>query len=564
MSQMDSYLYDLSLKQESSAGGPMIEKEVLYATDSNGGSYNGQIQLDTAILSNSGRWLAYSEAYLEIPFVMSLQSNTDITGGSLSHGFMQGLKSGNWQIIDSIQVDLNNTNVVQLQPYTNFYCSYKAMSTWSLNDLAKYGQILGMAPDTAGSGSFAVAAAACGNGYSNNVVANPPAVFNPLIWSTTSGDLYNAGFLKRLQATSYPLSTNNTGYGVNGLIVSMTSASQANLVSKSYFSDNAGVAAARIYQWVMMLTIRLKDLADFFDKIPLMKGAFLRFTINYNSCQSVVTALAAGPSLLQAVPTMYSGRTNPMMMASSLANNPMNLAVAGGNATFTSQCGVGKTPTSILTPAISSVRLYVPSYTLNPVMEEAYLSVQREKQIVYNDIYNYNITGVGSGVSFNQILTNGLADVQQLVVIPFYNNAANNAATLSINPYQSIFDPAPATTSPLAAISQFNVQLSGKNVFQQNQQYDFEQFMNEMAPTGSINGGCSVGLSSGLLGRWEWDNLYRYYVCDLSRRIPSEDRVPKSVQVLGLNNTAKIMDYICFIIFSRSIRVDLVTGSIIG
>jgi hypothetical protein len=261
---------------------------------------------------------------------------------------------------------------------------------------------------------------------------------------------------------------------------------------------------------------------------------------------------------------MYSGRTNPMMMSSSLANNPMNLAVANGaGAVFTSQCGVMRTAASTLTPAISAVRLYVPSYTLNPVMEEAYLSIEREKDIIYNDFYNFNITNVAAGGTFNQLLTNGLADLQQLVVIPQYNSAAGVAATIALVPYQSIFDPSPATSAPLAAVTQFQVQLSGKNVFQQNEQYDFEQFLNEFVGYNSVNGGVSTGLSSGLLGRWEWDNLYRYYVCDLARRIPAEDRVPKSVNVLGINDTGKAMDYLCFLVYKRKIRVDLRSGALI-
>ena len=79
----------------------------------------------------------------------------------------------------------------------------------------------------------------------------------------------------------------------------------------------------------------------------------------------------------------------------------------------------------------------------------------------------------------------------------------------------------------------------------------------------AVNGGLSTGVVNGLIGHYEWDCAYRYYVCDISRRLPSEDSVPKSVVVSGINNTSRIMDYICFIVYERQIQLDMVTGAIV-
>ena len=158
---MDSFLYEATIdgKQDIEK---MLDKQVLYCLDQNGGSYNGQIQIDTSTLSNSGRWMAFSEGYLEIPFQITLQSSTNISANDLLSAFTLGLKNGYHQLIDSIQVDYRGKNVVQLQPFTNFYVGYKLMSSLSADDLKKWGSTIGFEPDTATSFSYSAGASANG------------------------------------------------------------------------------------------------------------------------------------------------------------------------------------------------------------------------------------------------------------------------------------------------------------------------------------------------------------------------------------------------------------------
>ena len=203
---------------------------------------------------------------------------------------------------------------------------------------------------------------------------------------------------------------------------------------------------------------------------------------------------------------------------------------------------------------------------MNPTYESQLISISPKREVVYTDIYNFNITGIagGGGSTFNAILTNGIVNPKYVVVIPYLTGtAANTGLAVAANTYQSIFDSAPATTAPLGAITQFQVQVGGQNMFQQNFQYDFETFLNETAQMNAINGGLSTGVNSGLIGHYEWENAYRYYVCDISRRLPSEDSVPKSVVVQGINNTSKIMDYVCFIVYERKVVIDMLTGALV-
>jgi hypothetical protein len=375
----------------------------------------------------------------------------------------------------------------------------------------------------------------------------------------------NQGFAERLRFTSYSLLTGALGYGGN---TELNSIGLANQIGKNYAHDNGveqkAATSDRTFNWNIVAIIRLKDLSDWFDKLPLVKGAFMRLTLNYNSFSAAVTTVKAGLTLNTTSYTQLNGRTCPVMLSSAAALNPLTGFVENSDGTvLTVSCGVVVAPTNSIGKAqINNCRLYVPAYSLNSIYESELISVKPYREVKYLDIYNYNFSKIGAGNTFNQILTNGIVNPKYVVIIPQLNSSASGL-TAARSPCQSLTDSSPATTAPLAAIGQFQVQVSGQNMFQQNFQYDFEEFFNEVSAINAINGGLSTGLTSGLLGHYEWDNGYRYYVCDISRRLPIEDSVPKSVVVQGINNTSKDMDYFCFIAFERKVTIDMRTGAIV-
>lgn len=573
----DEFLYKETVNPVDNVG-PMVDKNMYWIADQNGSAYNGQILFDTSILANSGQWLAYSEAYIEVPFIitMSTSASLDAAAAPAASSFVAGLKNGYHHLIDSIQVDYNNTNVVQLQPFTNFFVNYKIITAFSADDLKKWGPSIGFSLDSAGSYRFSAAASVDGDGYTNNRVypltAPSYAGANTAALAITL-DTYNAGYAQRLKQTGFPATvstqgqvaaTGSTGFGG----VSILSAANCANIGKNYCQDNGPTqAAGKVIQWTIIATIRLKDLSDWFDKLPLVKGAFMRITLNYNSSTSVVTG-AAGPLLVTATAAngaivMNSGRTNPVMVSSAAPNNPnVTIGAVVGNLTFRS--GVVNVSNRLTAPPIQQCRLYVPAYSMNSIYEKELISMKPFRTIKYLDIYNYNIIGTTAGSPFNNILTNGIVNPKYLVVIPYANSstAASVFATYTGPVYTSVFDSAPGTTTPLASITQFQVQVAGQNMLQQNFLYDFENFFNEVSSINAINGGLSTGITNGLIGQYEWDTSYRYYVCDLSRRLPAEDKVPKSVVVQGINNTQITMDYYCFIAFEREVTIDMQTGAI--
>jgi hypothetical protein len=676
----DNLLFEQSNESQMTTE-PFVSRQVVYVVDQNNGAYNGQIQLDTSSLSNSGKYASYSEGYFEVPLVLTLtQVTADANFASANYAFAAGLKAGYWHLLHSFSVEYNNTSVVQLTPFSNMYIHYKMMTSMSNEDVEKFGTGLGFWKDSAtsfifnanadgtivdgagtfnqfgqgvannrdygvlnltsnagtiGDGALTVRLAANGNLIGNaratpvnNAVANDAietggaavepiqtataniqigiravggnidvvnvgavavAFGNPTLGAGFTLDKSNLGFYKRQQSIAYS--------AVAGVTQGLLTNANAGVVGKNYYSQTT--ADANTVAWYILAKIRLKDMCDFFDKLPLVKGAYLRFIINVNTSQHTIgynrtTAggtLGAGTSLSSIQNIVQSNGASPIMFASSEAGQGSSglltfastaIGGGGGQRTYTAALNIAKASvnnTTIQHPTLQQCRLYVPLYQMNPTMEEQYLSLNRTKKIVYRDIYQYQ-TDVDGGRNFNVLLTNGIPNPKFIVTIPMIRQATStDLATATGNfsgvirngdniptagtpcpVFQSPFASEPATTSPLIALNNFNIQIAGQNMFIQNQLYDFEQFTNELQSVNAINGGLVTGLTSGLISETDFQYMYRYYICDVSRRLPAEDRVPKSVQILGTNLSTQPITLYTFIEFEKEIEVDLITG----
>lgn len=445
---------------------PFVKREVLEVLDQQGGSYNGKITWETSSISNSGKWCSLQESWLEIPFVISWKNSVDISG--VVNPAMVGMKNGFHQLIDSIQVDYQNRNVVQLTSYSNLWINYKLLTTWSQDDVAKYGATLNFFPDTSTSFNYSAAVSANGNGVSNNVIYPLTAIS-----FATAGMKYathNEGLLKRIRNLGYDTDTACMG----GCSAFYTSPSTTGM---SYYNNDGAGTAAEISYIKLLATIPLKFVHDFFDKMPLVKGCMLKITMNYNSSYQVIACVnQTSLGYTAGSVSILTGTTNPLLITSAAANNP-NYSQATGNLTVA--CGVCKTNTPSITHDKTVCTLHVPVYTMNPTFEDQYLSLHPTKEVIYNDIYNFNIFGKTAGGSLQTSLTNAITNPKTLLVVPVLNGstAGNNATVTGITPITSPFASEPGTTSPLLAISEFNVQVSGQNMFPANFKYDFDAFL---------------------------------------------------------------------------------------
>jgi hypothetical protein len=69
------------------------------------------------------------------------------------------------------------------------------------------------------------------------------------------------------------------------------------------------------------------------------------------------------------------------------------------------------------------------------------------------------------------------------------------------------------------------------------------------------------GLSSSLINQQAWEMEYCYHYVDISRMLPIEQQVPKSVQVIGQNITARSLDLWCFMAYGCELSFDVLSGS---
>jgi hypothetical protein len=625
----DKLVFDLAQEVEGSPS-VFVRKDWLNILDNQNQNYNNnQTIIDTSQLSNSNKYMSYREAYLSIPFLITLGKTGKTTGATEGLAFTPGLADGtsscdyalglkNWfgQIIHSFTLDYNGTTIVQQTPYINMWNSFKLMTSLSLDDVNTQGATIGFYPDDATSWQFFTPVAGApaltsGVGTCNNTnffVATPVQnAFN----NFNSGDC-NEGFLKRQQFINFN-PDGVTGAGAAGSTYGSLlfgAGDAAKDVWKSYIFNKTitppvpnTIQNTGVIQFAVIATVYLKHVHSFFNMCPLLKGVFMKLTMNLNNTSTGFTMIggtSAGPAFgFNATSFTCSsvsnplGGVNPLMYASTNANNGglgitklgVGTADVADNAItlqFRMNISVGSkcldqqlvTSGALDGNMSKSVYLYIPAYTFNPVFEQAYLS-SPVKQIKYTDVYQYQIINVGANQVFNNLLTNGIANVKSILILPFYNSSTGalvdiNGTNYSANSgfitgtpvWQSPYDPAgTGTTSPMCWLTNFNVQVSGQNAIYNTERYNFEQFNNQLYGQNAVNGGLTDGITSGLIDRQKFDMCYSYYYVNVERMLPVEMSVPKSIQVLGQNKSSKNIDLYCFIEYGVEVSIDALTGA---
>jgi hypothetical protein len=429
---------------------------------------------------------------------------------------------------------------------------------------------------------------------------------------------FNEGLRQRIAWLNFSLS--NLGSAVVPTLANSLSSNQPSLLAGSSGTASTSTASSsalnQIFQSyvqkasttrsiVFDAVIRLKDIADFFQKCPLLKGSTMRIYLNTNqvyftigACAPVVagavstTALSAGSSISQtntgcialtSTPTILGGGgTNPIMVSSmDLGQGASSLVPISNNlpaAPESVKIGLSIVRTQFLSSQftatvsapVTSVRLYAPAYTMSPIAESRFLSLTPTKKIVYNDLFYYSFSGIASGSTFSFLVTNGLPNIRSILVVPLLPRASNGVAStyatttalsgVTTSSLLSPFSTTGGTPDPIS-LTNFQIQISGKNLFINNLQYDYETFYEQLVSANQLNGSLTTSLSSGLIGKSEFQNLYRYYYGNASRSIPSEDGVSKAVQVSGVNNSPQTIDVSVYIEFQRQIVVDLRSGT---
>lgn len=547
----DQLLYELSSSTPLDSE-PFIRKDIIFINDMNNGAYGStnQIQIDASSISNSGMWNSMSEAYLEVPLVMVLSGNDSVNGtvDLTNSSFVAGLKGGFHHLIDSMSVQLNNTTIIQQTRLNNIHAQFRYVSQASLQDVDLNGPTNFIIPDSVDSWKYDAT-----NGSQNNDAI--PALGTVGVGAT--GTVFNEGFYARNKITSFNLGVTGRGAPL------ITDESKNSQIAKTWTKRISTTARA----WYIMAQIRLKDLHPYFATVPLMKNAYYKIYLNLNQASCTFTTSGTSYTIAPNNINVLGGGTMPFMLTNpSVGVTGMGLA-DGQDYTISlsvrspylqSQSGLATNG------QISSVRLYVPCYVMDPTKEKQYLeSNGREKEIKYSDIYQYNYS-FGSNSTYNQLVSNGISKLKSVLVVPFFDKVSGGAGCAGVVAYQSPLASEPATTSPLIGSLQteYNVQISGINAYQTNIKYGYEHYLQELNQTG-LNGNLTTGLCSSLISMESFMNNYGYLYTDCTRRLGSAFDAPASVQLIGTNSSLVGVNFVVFLEFERSIKVDLFTGNVI-
>lgn len=255
-------------------------KQWAYQIDQNQGAYQSkQITFDLSGFFNSARFLNPQEMFIALPVCVAMSAipaaanagTGDGMGaqptpcfqfpgsnmGQVTDQFAFGLKSGHWNLINSIQIQVDGKDVIQMVPNINYHASFVANTTFSEQDVTKHGAVLGFLPDSSDSWKVFASADATGTtgcsrygfGVTNNslppggsqVTAFPLAQDEDVYINSQVSDVggINEAHLKRMKQTNqYDPSKHVTAVGGAGL----SNNAQSNVLSHAEAAQWASFA----------------------------------------------------------------------------------------------------------------------------------------------------------------------------------------------------------------------------------------------------------------------------------------------------------------------------------
>lgn len=524
-------------RDQDSLSTPFLRKNVSYVVDqqAGNGSYNSpEVIIDSQAIASSGNAIDWRNAYLAVPFQTKWETTFGASGGTLTgaSGLAKvALSIKNNSLVDQLKVEANGKTILTANTGLAKLVNFKMLSTMSYNQLQKDGSLLNFWPDDVGQ--------LADSNYDNSNVAND------ILTSTVFGDIpiqANRGLIQR-QSNWLPQQQS-------------TVLNQANCKEDGYAYDagtgSVSTAAATTnpsdIHWVAI--IRLRDLADYFDKHPVARGVSYRFTIRFNQA---VTTIDHGSTA-----TSFASGTVTTAQTSGTAQ-PAQLCAAGIGMLSRLSWATGVQVTSRVTHVIDTdstnqvfagVRLYVPSYELDPEHQKMIM----ESPKVQRNFLDYTIQtsqAITSGSFFNVQVSTSCTNPRALVVIPRVSSSDTT---------QSPYTCTPGCTDAFLALRQVQVKVGSNYVLPDRTSYGFQHYIDNVASIFALNGG-QTNITSGLIDKRGWETLFRYYAFDLSRYPEVLKDLPQMVSVEGYNNTQQSIILDCYLLYGRDAEWDFATGS---
>lgn len=542
-SESDKYVVEMATTPQDNEALFKLKRWV-YSVDSNsnGGQFGQEIQFDLGALGSQGDWVNLPEAQIDFNVMTTISSDNALFSTTAAIATFNKdltiLKNGSHHLIHSAALSINGRQLQDFQNYQNISTHADMVSNFSQEELNKYSSTLHMSKVLEDYTDFE-------NTSAGTVITN----LGMNIADTTK----NASALER------KLTQCNSSGGLSAVLGNSTGAGhslvQTATVGASGFTAGSIIAGQHVYVKNDTVTIRLKDICPAVKNLPPLKNIRGYLYIKVNAIEAKLTS-AASASAAWTLTSINStaGSSCPVQLISG------NLLSAGAAATagaWTLRCGpLGVNPSSTLTApqaAHVNARLICPKYEANPTVDAA-LSMKKTFT-VWERRSNRVTLAPQQGNTFN--INAGVPNPRFVRVYPFYTGTGTASTSLpaTYNPFMSIVSSEGATTSPMAQLTNFNVYVGNKAVFQDPQNFDYENFMYEVSKLG-IGGGMDSTMNSGLLNSYLWEHFYRYYCADVSRRLSSEDGNMKSIQVQATNGSKCLLDLLVDTFSEREYTID--------
>ncbi|RAW32058.1 hypothetical protein PC110_g11587 [Phytophthora cactorum] len=254
----DQYLYQSSLQSD-----PEIKvssgKRVPFVIDLNDGSYqNGVITIDATAQPNGSEGFAcLRDAYVILPFKVSMKNGATVQTAAANR-LCATLKCGNWNVIDSMSLELNGKTVVPMADYKLFWSNIRAQTSYSPQYVEKHGAESFLYPNAAQSALYSSAkltSSTTGDGYSNITAFSASfAITGP----PGGASIPNDGLVKRLlpNPPTAGADFSSTWPSVGAAAASTTISNQT---ARGAFVAGATTANTIMGTWNYMLKIKLTD-----------------------------------------------------------------------------------------------------------------------------------------------------------------------------------------------------------------------------------------------------------------------------------------------------------------
>ena len=620
------YEFTSSLKKDSNIY-ICKDRQYIYYNDLANGAYNtntSEVKFELISLANTNQFVNWAESFILIPLTLSVKATvgsfTPGAAGLTENSFALSLKNGYQHIVDSLLVTVNDNPINQPCQGANIPNSFR-LYEMSADDRKTLGDMMNFYLDTGDSirylptpttfltGPGTITSIATngvatfpagtlanlqigqqflyggvtytvtllnsattftvlpfpltalgpltvlfltplsltnpGLGETNNVISKATSLFNPSVGFLTN--VINDGRQRRTMNTSYdPSQASISNYFTN---LSKTGDAFRNcLLTNNNYEITYNIFA----------TIPMAVLHDFFDKLPITRGLSVRLNLYLNTGITIVENVNTAQHVSIASYTMPR-QTCPFMV-SPISNDPS----IGSGFKITNDCSQVTYNLKIGNTTQPNCRFYASMYSFNPQTEALYISAP-ERSILYNDIVQYVIPNVGYNQSVNNLITSGISRLRGLLMVPILSGSSNGCNGLDAK--QSPFSSCPATCFPYAKITNFQIQISGRPIYNTPLSHTFMFYNTSLKPELSINGGSlrSLGMSSGCISKSDFENGYGFYYVDLTNiESEAEDNASKSVQVLFQNNVSSAniaLDYYIYLYFQKQIGINISNGA---